>query len=512
MYGRLRRFAVFIVMLSLLIVGMAAPASAQDNSLRVGINAPDDLDPHTASTDSAVLLNRSIYDYLIETLPDGSLAPNLASSWEISDDGLTYTFHLVDGVTFHDGSPLTAADVVYSFNRIKELQSPPTALMGTDFEVTAADDQTVVFTLPEIRADFLYGISDNLGFIIKDGTENPNQLGEGDSMFANFNGTGPFVITDFKPGQSVTLTKNENYWIDGEPKLDTLEFDYFDDTTAQINAVLNGEIDVIFRIPLDQLFQFDSSDTVSLVHTPSNIHPVVRLRADAGHLGEDVRIRQAFKLATDREQINQDLLDGLGAVGQDNPIGPFYADYYAADMPAPAHDPAQACTLIKEATGQDRLSATLYAVDSFNYAQLAQILQQQWQEGCIDVDIMVRPEAIYYSGETNEWLEVDLGITGWGHRAIPQSLLQQAYVTDGVYNESHWSNADIDALVAEASQTVDVNQRKEIYHQIAEIFADQGPIIIPFFLPLFSAANNRVQDLTVNPFPGRTDFRSVSVS
>ena len=512
MYGKTTRIIALTAVLILLFTGLVIPSSAQDNSLSVGINAPDDLDPHLASTDSAILLNRSIYDYLIETLPDGSIAPNVASAWEISDDGLTYTFHLVDGVSFHDGSPLTAADVVYSFNRIKALESSPTALMGTDFEVSAADDLTVVFTVPEVHADFLYGISDNLGFIIKDGTENPNQLGEGDLMFANFNGTGPFVLTDFSPGESATLTKNENYWIEGEPKLDTLELVYFDDATAQINAVLNGEIDVIFRIGLDQLFQFDGSDTVSLVNTPSNIHPVVRLRADEGHLGDDVRIRQAFKLATDRNQINQDLLDSLGAVGQDNPIGPFYEDYYDSDLPAPEHNPEQACALIKDATGEDTLDTTLYVVDSFNYPQVAEILQQQWREGCINAEILVRPESIYYSGDTNEWLEVDLGITGWGHRAIPQTLLQLAYVSDGIYNELHWSNMEIDQLVAQAAQTFDVSARAEIYHHIAEIFAEDGPVIIPFFLPLFSAANDRVQGLEVHPFPGRTDFRTVSVS
>lgn len=512
MHTRSRRLLTLVVTLALLSLILSSTVLAQGGSLRVGINAPSDLDPHVASTDSAILLNRSIYDYLIETLPNGNLAPNLASDWSVSDDGLTYTINLVEGVTFHDGSPLTAADVVYSFERIKSLEAPPTALMGTDYEVSADGDYTVIFTVPEVRADFLYGISENQGFVIQAGTENPNQLGDGDAMFANFNGTGPFVLSDFSAGQSATLTRNDNYWVDGQPMLDSVEIIYYDDPTAQINAVLNGEIDLIFRISLDQLFQFDSAENVSLINTASNIHPVVRIRADEGHLGEDVRIRQAFKLATNREQINLDLLDGLGAVGLNNPIGPFYEAYYASDVMEPATDPAAACALIQEATGADRLEATLYAVDSFNYAQVAEILQQQWREGCIDVELQVRPESIYYSGETNEWLEVDLGITGWGHRAIPQTLLQLAYISDGIYNESHWSNAEIDQLVAEASQTVDEMARQEIYHRIAEVFADEGPVIIPFFLPLFSAANSSIEGLEVHPFAGRTDLRSVSIN
>src|SRR5690606_8656349 len=116
--------------------------------LRVGMNAPVVLDPALHANDSETAFNRAIYDYLVDIQPDGSIDPNLATGWTVSDDNLTYTFTLRDDVFFHDGKPLTSADVVWTYNRLVEVGSPATGLLGA-FEVAAPDDLTVTFTLPE---------------------------------------------------------------------------------------------------------------------------------------------------------------------------------------------------------------------------------------------------------------------------------------------------------------------------------------------------------------------------
>uniref|UniRef100_UPI00260F9690 hypothetical protein n=1 Tax=Thermomonas sp. TaxID=1971895 RepID=UPI00260F9690 len=116
----------------------------------------------------------------------------------------------------------------------------------------------------------------------------------------------------------------------------------------------------------------------------------------------------------------------------------------------------------------------------------------------------------YYG--SNEWMEVDLGLTGWGHRPVPQSYFAEAYVTGGPFNESHWSNPALDALVAEAARTADIAARSAIYREIAEIFAAEGPIIIPFFTPVVGAVVQGVDGLDMHTFPGRTDFRNVTVT
>jgi peptide/nickel transport system substrate-binding protein len=212
-------------------------------------------------------------------------------------------------------------------------------------------------------------------------------------------------------------------------------------------------------------------------------------------------------LATDREELNLILQEGRAVIGNNDPIGPAFGLYYDATITTTDYDPAQACALILEATGQERISLDFYVVDALGYPDMATVLRQQWAEGCIDVNILVRPENVYYGN--NEWMEVELGLTGWGDRPIPQQYLIEAYITGGIYNESHWSNEALDALVAEAGRTTDPTARAELYRQIAQIFATDGPIIVPYFAPIFGAVRNEVQGLEMAPFPGNTDFRNV---
>ena len=163
------RSIAFFVTIALLLLAVGF-ASAQDAStLRVGMNAPVVLDPALHTNDPETALNRAIYDYLVEVLPDSTIGPNLATDWTISDDGLTYTFTLADGVTFHDGTPFTSADVVWTFNRLKTVGSPALNLLGSDFEVSAPDASTVVFTIPTVNADFLYGVGARQALIIPTG-------------------------------------------------------------------------------------------------------------------------------------------------------------------------------------------------------------------------------------------------------------------------------------------------------------------------------------------------------
>lgn len=494
---------MFTTVIVLIFVSGMVVAQDGESILRVGMNSPVNLDPATGSNDPEVLFNRTVYDYLIETRPDSSLEPNLASEWTISEDGLTYTFSLVEGVTFHDGSSFTSADVVFTFNRLKDLESPAMSLLG-DFEVTALDDFTVEFALPERNADFLYGVGSRFALILKDGTENPSDV-------ANVNGTGPFVLSDYSAGERAVFTANENYWMEGEPQLDQVIFLFIEDSQTQVEALRAGQVDFLFKMSPDQVFNLEGEDGIEILTIPTNQHPVIRIRSDEGSLGEDPRIREAFKLATDRAELLATVQEGFGVLGNNDPIGPLYSDFYAEDVDTAGFDPETACQLIQEATGEERLSSEFYVVDAFDgtYERLGTALQSQWEQGCIDVEILLRPEGVYYAND--EWLTVDLGITGWGDRPVPQSLLTEAYVTGGIYNETHFSDPEMDALVDEAGVTADTEARAELYQQIAGVFADRGPIIIPWFSSMIGAVRTNVEGLEMHPFPGQTDFRGVTV-
>lgn len=519
---------VGVFILAFNIVGLQAQ---DDTVLRVGMPGPSTLDPAVAANDHEVIIHRHIYDYLVELTPSGEIVPSLAESWDISDDGLTFTFNLVEGVTFHDGSDFTSADVVYTFNRLAEIGSTAMGLLGQEsvgeddegntifeptFTITAVDDLTVEFQLETPNADFLFGIASRFAPILPEGLDVPNSLEAGTE---SFNGTGPFVLGEFDAGESVTLLANENYW-GGTPELDSIEFVFIDDTNAQVDALRSGQVDFIFKIPPELLPNLEGEDGITLTSVSSNTHPVIRLRVDEGRLGEDVRIRQAFKHATDRELLNLDALNGLGRVGNNDPIGPVYGALYS-EVEHLEYSPERACELIAEYAsdnpdsefitdngGTPTITVDFFVVEAFEYPLMGEFIQQQWQDGCIDVSLEVQTENIYYDGN---WLEVDLGVTGWGTRATPQEYLNVAYITGAPFNESAWSNAEVDELAAAAAQASTVEERAAIYDELRVIFEQEGPIIVPYFRPIHGAFSGNVSGLNMHSFPGRTDLDSVTI-
>ncbi|MCB9452570.1 MAG: ABC transporter substrate-binding protein [Anaerolineaceae bacterium] len=513
-----RSMAVLAVMI--LLMGSVFVVGAQGGgTLSVGMDVPVVLDPAQGSNDPEVALNRAIYDRLVDIGTDASINANLATDWTVSDDGLTYTFNLVDNATFQDGSPFTSADVVYTYNRLKDVGSAATRLLG-DFKVAADGDYTVVFTISQPNADFLYGIGSQLASIIKDGTTEPNVIVDGDNPYVNFNGTGPFVLQslDANAGGRAVLVRNENYWKSGEPLLDQLEFVYFSgDIITQLDALNSGEVDLIFKVPLTQVVD-GVADGLHVVEATTGQHAAIRLRADI-EPGNNPLVREAFKYATNRDELNDILLDGRGVVANNDPIGPAYGAYYDATLENQSYDPAQACSLLAEAGYPDGLNLTLYAPIVFEYPDLAVVLQDQWKQACINVEVETLEPGLYYdtSNEVN-YCDVTLGITGWGHRPTPQLILLQGYVTSAIdegcingYNDAHWSDAELDALVAQAGVTADPAARADLYHQIEVIFRDRGPVVVPYFAPLIGVARDTVQGLNLDPFPGLTDYRTVSV-
>lgn len=510
--------------------GTEEPESTQpeEQILTVGLRKLTTIDPALGANDPEVMFNRLQYDYLIEILPDGTLAPNLATGWEVSNDGRTYTFNLQPDVTFEDGSSFGAEDVVFTFERLVSEGSSIAALLGLDddgnptWTVEAEDDLTAVFELEQPNADFLYGVASRFALILSSDSSDVNVISEGDDPYVNFNGTGAFVLTDYAAEERAFFEANENYW-GGAPELDGVELIFFDDNQSQLDAFRSGTLDFIIKVPDDLLAALNRVENATVITRATNTHPVVRVRADEGSIGEDVRIRQAFKYATDRELVNLDVLNGAGTVGNNDPIGPIYGPLYNPQDNQPT-DPERAKELIAEVLadgtgngyvvevdGEARIEVPFYVGDTFEYGIVAEFLQQQWQEANIFVELNVVPENVYYAEGDNNWINTQLGMTAWGARPTPQEYLSVAYTTGAPFNEAAWSNAELDRLAARASQVADIEERAEIYDEISRIFLEEGPIIIPYFRPVVGAHNDSVVGLDMNPFPGRTDFRGVSL-
>ncbi len=508
--------------------GGSESGESEEEILRIGLRKLTTIDPALGANDPEVMFNRLQYDYLVEILPDGNLEPSLATDWDVSDDGLTYTFNLRPGVLFQDGSTFGAEDVVFTFERLVTEGSSIVGLMGQNedgsatWSVEAEDELTAVFTLKAPNADFLYGVASRFAMILSSDSDAVNIFSDGADTYENFNGTGPFILEEYSVDQNARFVANENYWGVG-PALDGIEIVFFDDDQSQLDSFRSGTLDFIIKVPDDLVPALSRVTGATVLTRPTNTHPVIRVRTDEGSIGEDVRIRQAFKFATDRELINLDALDGAGVVANNDPIGPTYGDLYNAQDNR-AHDPARARELIEavladgsgngyvvEVDGEARIEVPFYVGDTFEYGLVAEFLQQQWRESNIYVDLNLVPENVYYAEGDNNWLNTQLGMTAWGARPTPQEYLSVAYTAGAAFNESRWSNSELDRLAEEASRTADIDARSAIYDDISKIFLEAGPILIPYFRPVVAAHRDNIEGLVLHSFPGRTDFRRVVI-
>ena len=476
-----------------------APDTTAKGTLRVAFQPIVQTDPALISSDAEVFVANAVYDYLVDIDAQSNPVPRLATGWSVSDDGLTYTFELAEGVSFHDGSPFTSADVVWTFDRLRdpELGFATSSLYANIVSIEAQDGQTVVFNLENPNPFFLYDLSDNHALVIKNGTTDAS----------DFNGTGPFTVVDYSPEDRIILSANPAYFAPGQPQLAGVEIVFFPDDIAMIDALRGGQIDLVMRMSTSLFESLQDESSIKTMSIPTNGFDLIRLRSDRAP-GNDPRVIQAMKLATDRQAIFALTQQGYGAVGNDSPIGPLYKSYHDPNVIPPDRDVAAAQKLLAEAGYPDGLELTLHVPDAGGRPDLAAVLQQQWAEANINVDISVEPESVYY-GE-NGWLEVDLGITGWGSRPYPQFYLDVMLVSGAEWNEAHFSDIEFDELARIAGTTLDEEQRIQAYADIQQLLAERGPVIIPYYFAQFAAINEDFEGFELKAFAGRTDLRSIS--
>jgi peptide/nickel transport system substrate-binding protein len=478
----------------------AEPAVQGEGVLRVAVQPIVQTDPAFISSDPEVLVANHVYDYLVDVTTDNTIAPRLATDWQVSEDGLTYEFTLAEGTKFHDGSPLTAADVVWTFNRLRDPQvgSATVDLYANIADITASEANQVTFVLEKPNPFFLYDLSDNHALVLKAETKDPS---------TEFNGTGPFKVQEYSPEDRLVMSANGNYFDQNQPKLAALEFIFFNDQTAQVEALRGGQVDLVMAVSTDLFTSLEDEDGLILFEVPTNGFDLVRLRADRAP-GIDPQVMKALKLATDREAIYNLVLQGYGKIGRDSPIGPLYTQYYTEETPLPERDIEAARALLAEAGYPAGFEMALYTPDTGNRPNLAVVLKEQWAEAGVNVTVIVEPESVYY-GEDG-WLEVDLGITGWGSRPYPQFYLDVMLTCDAKWNESHFCDQEFDELAAVAGTTMDDTARSQAYAEIQRIMIERGPVIIPYFFAQLGAISDDFEGFQMKAFPGRSDFRAVS--
>ncbi len=493
-----RRYSAVLLLLGVLLLVVAAVGWGQQDTFRLAMQPPTRIDPAIIDSDSEIAIANAVYDYLVDVNADNGIELRLAESVSVSEDGLSYTFVLRPGIHFHDGTPLMPGDVVWTFDRLRNPENGfPTASLYENIRSIQADGaRSVTFHLHETNPFFLYDLADNHALVLKRGT----------TEFSAFNGTGPFVVTEYRPDDRILMRANERYFIEGLPKLDALQFVFFADSVAAVDALRGGQVDMAWRMPISLYVTLEGARNLVTVDVPTNGFDLVRLRTDLPP-GDNPLVMEALKHATDREAIFQLVQLGAGAVGHDTPIGPLYEGLFDSSIEPLAYDPARARDLLSQAGYEDGLSLDLYAPDSGDRPQLAVVLKEQWAQVGVEVNVIIEPESVYF-GE-NRWMEASLGITNWGSRPYPQFYLDLMLACDASWNEARFCDDELDELIALAGSTLDEALRASTYAQIQEMLVSRGPILIPYFWPQVAAYNHQFTGVELKAFAGRTDFRTV---
>ncbi|WP_346768819.1 ABC transporter substrate-binding protein [Crystallibacter degradans] len=435
-------------------------------TLRVGLSgggAADSLDAHSpvSTTDIARVVN--LYESLLYRDENYELQPLLAVSATPSDDALVWTVDLRKGVTFHDGRPLTGRDVAATFKRITDPDDPKTGASSLSVldEVAVINDHRVEFRLNTAAATFDDSLGQYALGIVPEDYDPATPVG-----------TGPFKYQSFTPGRSSLFVRNENYWRDNEPYLDELAILNFDDDDALINALLSTQVDAVGQIPLALLEVIDADPRISILNSETGMWMPFTMRVDKPPF-DDNRVRQAFRLAVDREQMIEQVLSGNGSIGNDlySPFDPGYA----SKLPQRVQDIARAKELLAEAGYPDGLSVELVTAPiQAGAVEAAQVFAQQAAAAGINVKIR-RVDTTTFFGDG--YLQWDFAQDFWYTRNfLPQ--VNNSSLPTAPYNETHWDHPEFNELVAQAKGTLDPDKRNELIAAAQEIEYNEGGYII----------------------------------
>jgi peptide/nickel transport system substrate-binding protein len=419
-------------------------------------------------------------EYLTFSNENLELEPQLAETWEPNEDGTVWTFTIRQGVKYHDGQPMTAEDVVTTFDRLSDPKVGSNALSAlggvlSKGNTKAVDERTVEFTLDAPNGSFPYIVSsDNYNAVILPANY------DGD-FEKTFNGTGPWKLESYQPKVGVNFVKNPDYWDRGNPLADRNEIKFYAEEQPRVLAFQGNQVDIIahFSVSGGQALLTDPSAAITELR--SSVHRQIHMRTDKEPFN-DKRVRQAMALALDRQALVDGLLGGKADVGNDSPFAPVYP-FTDKDVEQRQKDIEQAKQLIADA-GAEGGSAQITTFRDFELPDLAVLVQNAAKEIGLDIRPNLMDQGAYY-GEAvygnSPWLDSVMGITDYGHRGVPNVFLVAPLKSDGTWNSAHFKNQDYDRLVEEYIAALDLESQRAKAGEIQRLLLDETPIIFPYF-------------------------------
>jgi len=456
------------------------------------------IDPTTMYDTGSIALAQQVTEYLVWVNNDLSLRPVLAESWSPDSSAKVWTFKLRQGVTFQDGKPFGADDVLATMNTLLDPKTVSAALASfqgilSQDGVQKVDDATVAFHLDQAFADFPYMVaSTNYDCMMLPSTYKPG------TWQKNPVGTGPFMMTKYTPKQGATLVKNPTYWQTGRPYLDGVDVTLIEETQAEALALQNGSSDMMLVTPVQGSQALNGDASVKILTTPSTLSRFLAMRVDTKPF-TDKRVRQALAWTIDRPALVAALFDGKAEVANDHVFCPLYP-LAPTDLPQRNKDIAKAKQLLADAGYPSGLTMSLTVEQYQEIPQYATLLQAMAAEAGITLKLDQVTVTYYYgSGKNQPWLEVPMGITDWTFRGVPEQYFLPAFTSKGVWNSSHFKNPQFDTLASQYDSTLDETQRRDYAKQAAALLNDETPSIISYYISVNRAMKKNVMGVDADP-------------
>ena len=485
---------------------LALPAYAAD--FRIGLQEdPDVLDPDQSRTFVGRIVYAALCDKLVDITPDLEIIPQLATGWSWSDDGLTLTMDLREGVVFHDGTPFDAEAVRANIERSTTMpesrrRSELASIAGT--EVTGP--YQVTFTLEAPDATLIAQFADRAGMMISPTAAEAAGIDFG----ANPVCSGPFRFAERIQQDRIVLERFADYWNADAILLDSVTYLPIPDTTVRLANLRAGDLDMLERLAATDAASVRGDDSLQYAEAVSLGYQGITVNVNNGERGDnpfgnDPRLRQALELSIDREALNQVVFEGVFAPG--NQSFPPTSPWYDTSVPIPERDVERARELMAEA-GFDRFELEVQVANNPVQMQVMQVVQAMAAEAGFDISLRAMEFASLLADQSAGNYQASQ--IGWSGRVDPDGNIHQFVTCEGGINDARFCDPEVDRLLNEARTSTDPDVRKQSYDAARAILAEELPLIYLYHQTWIWALSDAVQGFT--PYPdGMIRLEGVSV-
>lgn len=449
---------------------------------------PDNLDPHlSAAADTKAVMN-NVFEGLIRFDENGTFLPQLATDYTVSDDGLQYTFNIRTDVTFHNGTPMTIEDVLYSYKRLSGLngEMPLSSKFQSVTSIEALDEDTLTFTLSSHDASFLSTLIEP---VVPASYTNQSKKPIG---------TGPFSFMHYTPGESIVLKRNETYYdINRKASIDEIQFHIMTDESSIVMALKSGDLDIaqVLSMSVPAL-----EKNFTITSFPQNMVQIFALNHDVEPFN-NIKVRQAINYAIDKDLIINGVVGGYGSKLYTNasPVMSFWFNDLSQNEPYP-YNPEKAKELLAEVGLSSGFTTTIKVPSNYQtHIDTAQVLADMLKQVGITLNIELVEWGVWldtvYSGGNYE-----TAIIGLAGKLDPHETFVR-YQSEYAKNFYHLKNDKYDALIADGIRETDLDKRAAIYKQAQQFLTDEAVAIYIMDPHLILASKPSLQGYIPYPAP-----------